>query len=525
MDKDLFSLNVIPQSNSIILTITNYGYFIYTLNMIKSLKCDKLIIICLDQFSYETFKKLKYNVIKYNSEIVELYKYGNVNFGIIRYIKLKIIAEILSLKFHILYTDSDIFYLKNITENILEWEKNEYDIVIQKDGKNEKEIENLCTGFMFIKSNEKTIKSFEILDHYVYPYIVNKIYKNYDQDYFNLILKKELNVKALPLITFPNGRFYLNNKNKLDIKDVTLIHFNWLIGMDKVTQMKSNNMWLITEEDKKLYKPKVFNIYKEYEKYDLQYVYGLGDYLRGSISLYKICKEMNYELILDYSKHSIGNFLENKYYTYVKNYEDSDVKNFFYYHENDFNELRIIKTYLKNNTCSFITTNLWQIGAISEECKKYIRDSLTPNQILKDEIKRQMEMLNIEEKKYICVHIRMGDSKLVDGKKDITKYNFINEKIRKVLVSYKDYKIVVFSDDDDIKKYLNEKEGYLYLNTVSCHLGMKNNKLENVRDTLVDFFILSKCHKIVTYSQLSHGSGFSHWCSVLFDIEVIKSLI
>jgi hypothetical protein len=520
---DILKLNAID--GNLFITITNYGYFLYTLNMIKSLKIinfDKnLIIICLDKFSFEEFKNLGLNVIKYDYEIPQFNKYNEKDFALIRYIKLKVINEVINLGFNILYSDSDIFYHKNIKDDILEWSKSEYDVVIQNDTDKNENKKNLCTGFLYVKSNDKNIKFFELINDNIYSKIMNRIYRNYDQDFFNKEVRPNINVKVLSLKEYPNGKYWIKNKILQD--SFKLIHFNWLIGMDKVTHMKNNNMWLITEEDKKLYKPKVFNIYNEYEKYDLQYVYGLGDYLRGCISLYKICKDMNYELILDYSNHSINNFLKNKYNITSNDYDDVKIKNFFLYHENDYDELKSIKKYINNHTCSFITTNLWQTSAISDECKKYIRDSLTPNQILKDEINRQMEILNIEEKKYICIHIRMGDSKLVNDKKDISKYNFVNEKIRKVLVSYKDYKIVVFSDDDDIKKYLNEKEGYLYLNTVSCHLGMKNNKLENVRDTLVDFFILSKCHKIVTYSQLSHGSGFSHWCSVLFDIEVIKS--
>ena len=56
----------IPGTNTIMFTVTTYGYMLYTLNMLKSLQPfnldKKIVIACLDKKSLAYFKKKGYNV-------------------------------------------------------------------------------------------------------------------------------------------------------------------------------------------------------------------------------------------------------------------------------------------------------------------------------------------------------------------------------------------------------------------------------------------------------------------------------
>lgn len=56
------------------------------------------------------------------------------------------------------------------------------------------------------------------------------------------------------------------------------------------------------------------------------------------------------------------------------------------------------------------------------------------------------------------------------------------------------------------------------------HIGVHNNNLIGVKDTLLDFFIQSNSKKIKTFSPYSWISGFVHWNCKVFDIplEVYK---
>lgn len=95
-----------------------------------------------------------------------------------------------------------------------------------------------CTGFMFIKSNEKTIDFFhekntstcikndEIID---------------DQDYINIHLDK-IKIAPLPLELFPNGRYYYENSENIS---PYMIHFNWVVGHEKKEKMKKHGKWFL----------------------------------------------------------------------------------------------------------------------------------------------------------------------------------------------------------------------------------------------------------------------------------------
>ena len=41
---------------------------------------------------------------------------------------------------------------------------------------------------------------------------------------------------------------------------------------------------------------------------------------------------------------------------------------------------------------------------------------------------------------------------------------------------------------------------------------------EKVKNTLLDFYLLSLASAILSYSHYEHGSGFSYWCAKTFDI-------
>ena len=48
---------------------------------------------------------------------------------------------------------------------------------------------------------------------------------------------------------------------------------------------------------------------------------------------------------------------------------------------------------------------------------------------------------------------------------------------------------------------------------------------EKVKNTLIDFYLLSFAASIQSYSCYDHGSGFSYWCAKTFDIPYSCMLI
>jgi hypothetical protein len=134
-----------------------------------------------------------------------------------------------------IHSDCDISFFDSFIDNELD-KLEEYDLLCQKD-----HIDDLCAGFMFIKSNHKTYKLFlDILhnlhsfknDQYALNYYIknhnttyNICYNFLDYSYYNLYFSSLKNqslkwnpyTEPLPLIP----------------KNIKMFHANWIVGVDK----------------------------------------------------------------------------------------------------------------------------------------------------------------------------------------------------------------------------------------------------------------------------------------------------
>lgn len=128
------------------------------------------------------------------------------------------------------FTDGDVvFKNKNFIAYCI-FSIGGHDLLIQNDSLDDESDENLCSGFMFIRSSEKTLNFFNP------KYVKEKsdLVEGWgDQIYVNKH-KGKLSYKLLPLSLFPNGRYF--ELNHLTITSY-LIHFNWLIGHAKSSRI------------------------------------------------------------------------------------------------------------------------------------------------------------------------------------------------------------------------------------------------------------------------------------------------
>ena len=126
--------------------------------------------------------------------------------------KFDIIYENLVKHDYVCFTDGDIVFENNnfftyLVENI---ENN--DMLIQNDTGSDENDDNLCSGFMFIKSNSNTISLFD--PKTVQPEIIKHNW--FDQEYINDI-KQNLTYKKLPVSLFPNGMHYFMNSSNIQL--------------------------------------------------------------------------------------------------------------------------------------------------------------------------------------------------------------------------------------------------------------------------------------------------------------------
>jgi hypothetical protein len=262
------SLSAIIQSINqpfVIVTLTNYGYILYTLNMLKSLRAfglDKNVVCaCLDAKALSILQKKGYTTYAmYDEPINDAVVQGNVTnffpwntkgYDVICAHKLVLIHRVISCDVNVVIIDGDIVFRNNPMDDITAWNCGVADVYIQNDATVDTDVTNLCTGYMFVRATKKMCKLYD----YASPDNLEKwktcILDNNDQSYFNRYVKPHCNVSALPLMQYPNGVVFYKNANVLT-DNAILIHFNWLRGHEKMAKMKNYKLWLLSDDDEEL---------------------------------------------------------------------------------------------------------------------------------------------------------------------------------------------------------------------------------------------------------------------------------
>lgn len=314
------------------------------------------------------------------------------------------------------------------------------------------------------------------------------------------------------------------------------------------------------------------------------YMWGIGDIIRGMMALVKTYEISQHEVFIDIFNHPIAKYLLLKDYKYkeftkknidkvywcgnnieghVNNHDPNEpiliMTNKSYNNINintihigksetntkiiTFNnkiyskdtKLKFIKTcpetfeykFIKN-TLSITRTDAnkgWEINLVGTLDNKHYKelDKIIKNKILNlfvknkelkkeiDDIKKKLDLHD----NYSIIHFRLGDNQLV---RNNNVFDSFDKYYKKYLVHKEDNQIVL-SDNILFRKYLMEKEKNIkILNTTDItHLG--RNK-ENIKDTLIEFFLVLESKSIKTHSVNGWTSGFVLYPSILKDIPL-----
>jgi len=236
---------------------------------------------------------------------------------------------------------------------------------------------------------------------------------------------------------------------------------------------------------------------------------GIGDLIRGSYGLYLICKG-KYNFLIDISGHLISEFLvikPNIYSTIIKN----DRSKFYNCPSKEELEIIMSKSLVDKDICCISTNcNMWVYqDKMEEEFINIIKEILSP----KEELKTLIEEAKLNLGSYSCIHMRLGD----------------NYKLNK-LKAFKYFKIfqrcysgndLFVSDNENFKKYIENKiPGIKMLKTPPTHLGQSQDKI-GIRNTLIEYFLISNSTSIKTYSNYCWVSGFVMSISKVFGIPIL----
>lgn len=227
-------------NNPTILMVFNGEYYTEAENSLASIKkhAPELIpnlTICVSDESSRNFAQ-RHNLRSFElSTITETGSYLSKPMNIMGRRKIECIMALLQQGEDVFYLDTDIVFKGNPIKEF----NAAYDLNIQADECFRPYTYNyLCTGFMYIKPNKRTISFFqEIIDEVVsQDYLIN------DQNALDLLVKTKgllkfynlrgLKINVLDVCKFPNGCRYFDKSDKhCKAEDALIIHNNHIVGI------------------------------------------------------------------------------------------------------------------------------------------------------------------------------------------------------------------------------------------------------------------------------------------------------
>lgn len=253
---------------------------------------------------------------------------------------------------------------------------------------------------------------------------------------------------------------------------------------------------------------------------------GFGDWLRGTVTLWKYCKKYGFELYIDKEIHPIFSHLaENERFLIDS---DREVIECFSPMPYETIDLELHKLFERKQTFAILTNGLYAnieneyYGPIPQECKEWLQQILIPNLELQNYIQQIYEYLGINvNKPYRVIHLRLGDNYLHHNNFDPEYFQHINQRIQHTLRTESEYQYILLCDTSSFALELKKQNPPLfYWDNKKIHTGEIefDEKKIGVRDTLVDFFIMTKALHIMSMFD----SGFSKMVSNIYDITYYR---
>jgi len=262
---------------------------------------------------------------------------------------------------------------------------------------------------------------------------------------------------------------------------------------------------------------------------------GLGDFLRGSFYLMQLSRMLNVGFKMDISNHPISEFIINngksldinyKNTTFVIGMNRPDISYLINPPNNTYFDInfanKIIRELNKSRSKNVgLFTNAFPIYYnFSDYGRNFIKSQLMPNTTMTDYINKAFSNLRLKPNTYAVIHIRTGDEYLSTNKGTSSPCtNQILNVINKINNPAKKYLIV--SDNNILKLILKKIPNfYVCLHNIE-HLGGEinsNKSADGIKNTLLEFYLMSYSNSILSLSSYDHISGFSRYCSEVYNI-------
>lgn len=277
---------------------------------------------------------------------------------------------------------------------------------------------------------------------------------------------------------------------------------------------------------------------------------GLGDFIRGSYFILEFCNLYNFKPNIIFN-NSVSLYLKNNTLNIENNCDniENQFKNISFFQSLNWDDLRvnnnkIIEKPITNNrvkyinkftqylnSCNVNNNNVYTyciaypFDTESENSKLYMRKILEPTTEMSLLVDSVLSKLALIKKTYTVIHIRSGDNYL-NKTTDKFKLNYVNSLFNRININPNN-KYLLISDNNYIKKYFLLKYPNIrafFKEITHIGEGVVLNE-DNVKNTMLDFFLLSFAKAIYSYSVYKHGSGFSYWCAKTYNIPYICTYV
>ena len=289
------------------------------------------------------------------------------------------------------------------------------------------------------------------------------------------------------------------------------------------------------------------NVFQPKYKYN-KYSKGLGDFIRGSYFLLQFCELYNFKLNIMFN--TINDFLDNtNTNTDTNTNTNTNIDNIIsdnivfldytnrlesYIDKNNIIIPVLGKNYINNfissimnisvyNSNIYICSTLQSPLEIKPKHIEVMQQHLKPNKEMSDIIDESLIHFKLIKNNYIVIHIRTGDKYLVNSENNINNkflVKIISEIKQIINVNVEETNYLLISDNILLKRYLINIFPFLKTTFVEItHLGegVEIDKLK-VQNTLIDFYLMSMSKKIYAFSVYNHGTGFSQWAAITYNI-------
>lgn len=340
----------------------------------------------------------------------------------------------------------------------------------------------------------------------------------------------------------------ISDSVNMDINELTKININNVYALDN-NEILDENKLLQTNEYMNNIKQNVKKIYHVYQQNYINNIKptGFGDFIRSCFFIIQFCLKngFEYEILIN---HPISLFLNNYSSTYKNNNTNTIflqnntnyfihsnwlTTNFDNFHKRTYNEKFILSDKIYNdyiqhlaslsviNKSLFSYNILFPITDISLHEINIVKNIFEPTLEMSSYINETLQYFNFTNKKFIVIQIRSGDTYLKGDNNSIFKSQYFSKIVSLINnLHTSNHEVLLIADNNEIKYLLRNIFPYFKMSFKNItHIGecikLEDDKLKN---TLLDFYLMSKASYIYSITSYPHGSGFSYWCSKIYNI-------